>query len=601
MLPALAAIVVIIFTAAAWCVRRAAEWSGRPPAKGTGGAAPAPPHASVHGGDAKQDRVYKDYPELRRVDYHDNPRASFESFCWPKAFAVQKQQLFAAEYMEMEAGSKPRELLVFHLIGAGKTGLSIRVALKYCKKKARPLFVMPASLEPGCRNELRGKIAGDAYLTDAERATLATLAPGGAEYRALIAKSDARIDADFQIYSYDRFTTEYKTIDAPIIIVDEVQNINNPEGVRFGAVRDWIDAHPASSVMLMSGTPIFDRVGEVDGLARLLRVEAPRDAAGNPRPIEPADIPRLFSGKVSYYAGAPPSTFPAATVSVRRVRMSRHQARWYHSEVKAEMLKSGNIRLRPAANNFYINSRQLSNIAFPKGLTGEAGLAALTPALIRESLRTYSAKFASAIRELRSGDLSFVYSCFTGPGGIAGFTKCLRAFGWRDFATAGPGRKRYAVWSGDESGREKDRIRAVFNSAKNDDASQIQVVIGSPSIKEGVSLLRVRKALVLEAYWNHSRLAQIYGRAVRYCSHKSLPRVERTVEIHIFAATAGRLADSGGTDGSTGTRKGYSPEYSVDLFMLDMADAKREAAEPYVAALIDIAVDKRLWYPAAGA
>ena len=494
-------------------------------------------------------------------------RPTFEEFCFPKSFSLQNQQIFAGEYMKPPG---PKTLMIFHRIGAGKTCLSIQIGEKW-KGKGKPLYIMPASLIPGFRNELRSKCAGDNYLTDDERLELLEVVPGGVEYKDIINRSDERIDQSYQILSYNKFATASK-IQAPLIVIDEVQNINNPTGVYYKSVLTWIENNPRASVVIMSGTPIFDDAAEIYGLAKLLRIDS--------EVINPTTIPRLFAGKVSYYAGAPSYTFPEATIRIQKCKMSKHQRRWYTSEVEAEMVRQ-NIRLKTIANDFYIKSRQRSNIVYPNGLTGDAGLTALTATMIRNNLNVYSTKYAHLITKLKKNKLSFVYSGFTGEGGIAAITKCLRASGWSDYFEAGPGKRRYVVWSGDQTAREKDLIRATFNSRANDNASQIQVVIGSPSIKEGVSLLRVRQVHVMETYWNHSRLAQVYGRAVRYCSHKTLSTEDRNVMIYIYAAT----------DGS----KELSPLHSIDLYMLDIADKKREETDPIVRALIDVAVDKALW------
>ena len=39
---------------------------------------------------------------------------------------------------------------------------------------------------------------------------------------------------------------------------------------------------------------------------------------------------------------------------------------------------------------------------------------------------------------------------------------------------------------------------------------------------EGISLTGVRQVHIMEPYWNVSRLDQVIGRAVRYCSHKDV-------------------------------------------------------------------------------
>jgi hypothetical protein len=271
--------------------------------------------------------------------------------------------------------------------------------------------------------------------------------------------------------------------------------------------------------------------------------------------------------------------------------MSQFQAKWYKEMVEAEKRGKTQVRIHEVPNDFYIKSRQRSNVVFPRGLGGASGLAALTPTLIKGSLDTYSAKFARLIRKLRRGHLAFVYTAFVEYGGIRALTKVLQTYGYQDMEVAGPGRRRYAIWSGQQTLRTKDTIRATFNDPSNDDGSKIQVVIGSPAIREGVSLLRVRQVHVLEAYWNFSRLAQIFGRAVRYCSHKSLPRADRHVDIYIYAAVVGARVPRvhfGDPINTIGVDK------SVDLYMLDMASRKAATTAPIITALMDAAVDRPL-------
>ena len=138
-----------------------------------------------YGGNASwyQKAVLAEYRHLKPP----KERIPYSEFCYPKKFKVQPQQKLIGDFMS--PGNKLHEdsLLVIHKIGAGKTCLSIQVGLKW-RKKGRPLYVMPASLIPGFRNELRSPCAGDDYLTPAEREELKTLSPGSAEYKHLIAQ-----------------------------------------------------------------------------------------------------------------------------------------------------------------------------------------------------------------------------------------------------------------------------------------------------------------------------------------------------------------------------------------------------------------------------
>jgi len=486
-------------------------------------------------------------------------RRAFDEYCFPKKYAVQKHQLAMGRYMA--PGHAPREILIFHKIGSGKTCLSIQIGEKWVAAGHRPLYVMPASLIPGFRAELRGGCSGGKY------------ALSGAD------PHKDPIDKVYQVFSYNKFANEAAHIRAPIIIVDEVQNVLHKGGAFNSAILDWIRRNPRSSVVIMSATPIFDSPEELRSIAALLRADIPRE-----EPLTPDVVRQHFAGRVSYFAGAPEFTFPQVEVKTHRCPMSRHQAQWYRAQVETEMKASGALATHKISNDFYIKSRQRSNIAFPNGLTGTAALDALTPNMIRNSLDTYSAKFAKLIGNMRKapGALAFIYTNFTGPAGIAAIAKCLEvALGMSGFEAEGPGPRRYAVWSGDQNGAQKDAIRAAFNAPANDSGKQIQVVIGSPSIKEGVSLLRVRHVHVIETYWNHSRLEQIFGRAVRYCSHKSVPPADRRVEIHMYAAV----------DKSVRLTSPVRPEYSIDLYMLHIADEKQRENEPLLEALIESSIE----------
>jgi SNF2-related domain len=536
----------------------------------------------------KQYTVAQDYAKykLPRV------RPTFEEFCFPKSFRVQPQQAFAGDYMSPRHIRGHKSLLVFHKIGAGKTCVSIQIAQQWRHDPhAKPLFIMPASLIPGFRNEARSQCAGNDFMTAEMRESLRRAAPGSREYADIITQSDKLIDRAYHIYSYNSFATAPHIATPSVIIIDEVQNINNPKGAFYGMIVKYIEKHAEIPVVIMSGTPIFDNPREILGLLRLMRISTSSEAIPTP-----AELRKLIDGHVTYFEGAPSYTFPRVTVRIKVCPMSQFQTKWYLSEVENEM-RNESLRAHEIANDFYIKSRQRSNIVFPRGLAGEDGLAALTPTLIRDNLATYSSKFAQLMRYLLRGALSFVYSSFTGPGGIESLVKCLRVFGYKDFAQHGPGPRRFAVWSGDESSKTKDIIRATFNSAANNDASQIQVIIGSPAMKEGVSLFRVAVVYVLEMYWNHSRLAQIYGRAVRYCSHKTLAAKFRHVDIYIFAAVIHK--DAAHYRAKCGAdlyhRPKATPQQSIDLYMLDIADAKKEGCAPIVGALIDSAVDRVLF------
>lgn len=486
---------------------------------------------------------------------------SFSSYCFPKdnTFNLQPQQKFVAKYMD--PARKHKSLLLVHKIGSGKTCSAIQIANKYVdspksKVRARPLILMPASLIAGFYNEARSPCSG---LVTKDQIKELSVIPNNTSLKKRL---DNIIDNVYNIMSYNRFFT-HPPRSASCIIIDEVQNVDNVNGNIFKKLVHWVDNHDIP-VILLTATPIFDSPNELAGIARLMKLDYTE--------ITPATIPTIFAGSVSYYTGAPAYTYPEITIKIKKCLMSQHQSSWYKKQVEAEM-KNGSIQLVTTTDSFYIKSRQKANVVYPSGLTTSK----FTRSHI-DKLEVYSAKVAALIKQLKKNKLAFIYTSFTGAYGIEFITTVLNALGYKSFKENKGGKRTYAVWSGNQSIKEKDNIRETFNSEANDDGSLLQIIIGSPAIKEGVSLFRCRQVHILETYWNHSRLEQIYGRAVRYCSHKRLPKEDRNVTIYIYCAIV--------------STSDPTPENSIDLYMLQIADNKRTQNKPYLDALISSAVDK---------
>lgn len=518
-----------------------------------------------------QKKVGKEYRKFKTTG--DKP--TFREFCFPEKYTVQKQQLMLGEYLKPSAS--PKTCLVFHKIGAGKTCVMIQIAMKWMKR-GKPLCLMPASLTGGFRSELRTKCAGDEFISDTDRKLLKTLNPNSAEYKDIVQESDAKINKAMTITSFDKFDEKTK---APILIIDEYNAVDNEKGSRYKQIISWIEKNEKSSIVILSGTPIFDNISEINAFAKFLRIEIPDNG------ITLDSIPKLFANKVSYFPGAPTYTFPKMEVIIKQVVMSPFQARYYLSEVEIEQTRTGTLKQVVANNNFYCKSRQKANIVYPNGLHGYHGLNKLTAAMIKDNLATYSAKFASLIKGLRNGELSFIFSNFTGPGGIASVAKILKVYGYKNFTEDGPGKKTFAIWSGEQSMNDKNLIRTIYNSSDNDDASKIQIVIGSPSICVGVSLLRTRYAYILEPFWSKQKMDQVIGRVCRLCSHKNLKASERTVTVYVYAAVVNNKVKESQLPTITANE-------SVDLYMIHTSNEKFAETEPYTKALMDIAFDKAL-------
>jgi superfamily II DNA or RNA helicase len=122
----------------------------------------------------------------------------------------------------------------------------------------------------------------------------------------------------------------------------------------------------------------------------------------------------------------------------------------------------------------------------------------------------------------------------------------------------------------------KEMIKDIFNKKENENGSLIKIILGSPAMKEGVSLLRVRSVHILEPYWNTSRLEQVIGRAVRFCSHKDVDKNERIVKIYLYLACSPKKE-------STVDQHIYKMALDKDLLINQFYDVlKRNAVDYYL-------------------
>jgi superfamily II DNA or RNA helicase len=527
-------------------------------------------------------------------------RQTLKEICYPIKFTYQKPQLFVAQYINPITPYK--SLLVYHKIGAGKTCAGVNICEQW-KNKKNIVVVVPASLVGNFYKELRSECAGEEYITNKERKRLTEINPDNAEYIKILAAVKKRIDKYYTILSYHKFVNlandKKINLKNSLILIDEVQNIVSEGGTFYTTFMKAIYSAPKDlRIVLLSATPIFDRPMELGLTLNLLRphIEFPTGSEFNDMFIKVKKsttgkityelkninkLKNMLSSYISYYRGAPDHVFPKKNLKLVKCKMSRFQYEAY----RTVMEQSGFGRFNDSdildlPNNFLIGPRIISNIAFPnKGINEEGFDSFKGKALDLENLKTYSVKFHKIMRKIKScKGTVFVYSNFKEYGGIKSFIKVLEHYKYKNFKNHGKGKLRYAIWSGDESSESKELIKDFFNKKENVDGSMLKVLLGSPSIKEGVSLLRVKQVHIMEPYWNMSRLEQVIGRAIRFCSHKDVPSDEREVKVYIYIAAG--LKNS---------------EVTVDKHIMQLAFKKKELTDLFEDVMKDIAVDKYLF------
>jgi len=526
-----------------------------------------------------------------------NKNLSFKEICFPKKFIYQAPQLFVAEYVNPNTPYKG--LLLYHKIGAGKTCAAINIAEKW-KNKLQIIFVCPASLINNVYYELRSKCTGYEYMTDEERARLMLYNPGSSEYKNIIDKVNNKINKYYKILSYNNFVnlslSNKINLNNHLLIIDEVHNIVSETGLFYNTfLKEINNSGKNLRIVLMSATPMFDKPIEIALTINLLKpnIKIPINPTFNLTFLKQISsstndnytyelknankLKKLLTGYISYYKGAPNYVFPQKIIKIVKCKMSNYQYSCYKAIEDIEgTIKIGDILKLP--NNFYIGSRMISNIAFPKKLINKEGYDAFNNKCLREDLNIYSIKFYKILKNIKKcNGTCFVYSNFKDYGGILTFIKVLEYNGYKNFNINGPGKNRFAIWTSDIDNTIKEYTKNIFNAKDNYNGSSIKIILGSPSIKEGVSLLRVKQVHIMEPYWNISRLNQVMGRAVRFCSHRDLSIKDREVTIYIYVATSN------------------NNNLMIDMHILNIAKSKDKLIKQFEQVIKDSAIDYYLF------
>ena len=489
---------------------------------------------------------------------------SMEDFCLPKKFALQPQQKLLPELLDSKFSpwneDNVRGILVYHQIGSGKTCTAISIAERF-KNKLDIVVILPAALIGNFVSELRSPCGNYEYLKQNENEELRHYKEEDEEYIKIIDKSNDRIEKYYTIYSYHKFVqliklNKIKKLNDTLLIIDEVQNMISIDGTFYNLLKNVIDASNDSlKIVLLSATPMFDKPIEIGLTMNLIKKNIFNMKTFDSTYLEFNDgeykVKNLddFSNKitnlVSYYRGAPPIAYPKTHFKVIKCIMSKFQYKSYLTSLGSTEFADQNNRFTPfkgvdilkLSQNFLLGPRLISNVAYPNKAIGDKGFSSFKgDVLLMKNMNKYSIKFVKILRKIKEVNKPvFVYSNFI-EYGIKPFEEFLTYNGWSNYKDHGPGPKRYAIWSGEEKQCVKESMKQIFNNYNNIDGSMIRMMIGSPSIKEGVSLLRVSQVHVMDPSWNLSKLHQIFGRAVRFCSHKDVPKKDRVVDIYLYLA-----------------------------------------------------------------
>jgi superfamily II DNA or RNA helicase len=446
--------------------------------------------------------------------YIPKDNKSMDDICNIGNFSYQKQQLFVKRWFS----NGHKKLLLFHGLGSGKTCSSI-LAIEALKKKVSQVYVVtPASLKDNYKKELKSECGK--YNS-----------PGLAKFITII--------------SHTGFTKLEPNLNDCLVIIDEVQNIVSSTGSTYKLYFDkLVTKNPKNlRVVLLSATPMFDQPHEIALTLNLLNLPKPlpvlkfyTNYLGKDKSVSNEnDFIDRISGYISAFKGISPNAYAKRIDTTYLCNLSQHQYGSYTKSVQG--LTLNNVAFSQA---FLSGPRVAANIVYENGGFGSSYRPSdyTLKKQLSNNLKKLSAKFYKCINVLRKvNGPAFVYSNFVAAGGINDFSLALKVNGYREVNAlkskpSSPG-KRFGVF---RTGKDKENTALVnlFNSPDNKNGELIKIILGSPAMKEGISLKNTRSVHLLDPYWNQSRTEQIIGRATRFCSHVSLPPEERKVNVYHY-------------------------------------------------------------------
>lgn len=172
-----------------------------------------------------------------------------------------------------------------------------------------------------------------------------------------------------------------------------------------------------------------------------------------------------------------------------------------------------------------------------------------------------------------------VYSNYVLMEGLQIFKLYLSYFGYSHISKDNRPGFSYAEFHGGIDQKERAKTVSIFKDPKNMYGELAKIILISPAGSEGISLFNMRQVHIMEPYWHETRIIQMIGRAVRFCSHKALPKEERHVDVYRYKSV----------------RK--NSKQTSDQFIEDLARSKDNLIQSFLDPIKEAAVDCAMFQP----
>ena len=348
-------------------------------------------------------------------------------------------------------------------------------------------------------------------------------------------------------------------------------------------------------LVLLTATPMYNMSDEIFNLLNILLLNDNRPTIDYKQYIKDDKInedglqilEKKFRGYVSYLRGENPVNFPLRiyptdykdTLALKprkcpkinlfgdRIVEKMKFLNTYENILEGEQKTAYEVLLKQLDKDKKLgiqdsNLKQICNIYYPskKNTYGEEGFKSVfneskhkftykkgvPHVLDYKNLNNYSIKIKNIIDNIKDSEgIIFIYSEYIWGGAIP-MGLALEHLGFNKYGNKnllnisdrGDKKGTYIILSkNDKVSDNNDEEIKIVVSPENKDGDIIKVIIGSSITGEGMDFKNIRQIHVLDPWWHLSKLEQIIGRGIRYCSHINLPKENRNVTVFLHTAT----------------------------------------------------------------
>lgn len=514
-------------------------------------------------------------------------------------------QYFVGQYISKRTNFK--NLLLFYTVGTGKTCAAISIAesilIGHNNFEEPPIIViLPKTLIKNFTNTIY-----DLHNKNINQCS---------EHIYKLNNFDSPIQLNqfikqrYNIMTYAKFLKYDTKIENKTILIDEAHNLRNPteededdedEDITktellkiYSKVETAIQNGKNNRLILMSGTPMFNKASEIKDLLNLLLINDGKSKITN---LTNDLLAELSSKYISYINSQNPFVYPI------RIKHTDATMRDLTPDGLIEV-KLNNKQIIKNTDNIMHSAKHM-NIAYsPKQHFSKTEFKykpaiGKTKVLDQTNISTYAPKISRIIDYIKNTTgIAIIYSNYI-EYGILQIALALEYIGYSRYVDSSSKdfnllddksvernpKLKYAIITSENnqhitntgSPKNIENILKLANSDRNIYGDELKLILITKKASEGLSFYNIREVHILDPWYHFNRHEQIIGRGFRRCSHIRLPLKLRNITVFVYC---GYFEDNS--------------NISADKHAYDIAIKKLTEIRSYISIIEENAFDNRI-------